>query len=86
MITESSFYCDPTQVIFADPYNDFDWTGGIAYKDEVICGVCGDAISLVEIYEKAAEAGIDEPVLEDSLWKSLDTEITGGSFPMTVWS
>ena len=33
---EPSFYCDPTQVIFADPYNDFDWTGGIAYKDEVI--------------------------------------------------
>lgn len=83
---EPSFYCDPTQVIFADPYNDFDWTGGIAYKDEVICGVCGNAISLVEIYKKAAEDGIDEPVLEYTLWKSLDKYITGGGFPMTVWS
>lgn len=86
MTTEPSFYCDPTQVIFADPYNDFDWTGGIAYKDEVICGVCGDAISLAEIYEKAAEEDISEPVLEYSLWKSLDKYITNGSFPMTVWS
>lgn len=36
------YYEIPTQVLFYDD----EWIGGIAYKDEIICGECGKAIKI----------------------------------------
>ena len=37
------YFEHPTQVLF---YDDDEWIGGIAYKDEIICGECGQAIKI----------------------------------------
>lgn len=38
----------PTQVEWFDKDNEY-WIGGIAYKNEIICGCCGSVIKLEEI-------------------------------------
>lgn len=37
------YYEIPTQILF---YEDGEWLGGIAYKDEIICGECGQAMKI----------------------------------------
>ena len=64
------FYDRPMHVVFADLCNEKAWIGGIAYRDEIICGECGAVIDLKELYEDAAELGIKNPVVEWEDWVS----------------
>ena len=64
------FYDRPMQVVFADLCNEKAWTGGIAYRDEIICEECGGVINLEELYDDAAELGIENPVVEWEDWVS----------------
>ena len=69
------FYDHPTQVAFADLCNENEWTGGIAYRDEIICGECGAVIELEDLYDDAAELGIEKPVIEWEDWVSFSNLI-----------
>jgi hypothetical protein len=63
------YYDYPTQIIFKERLDVTDeprWIGGIAYRDEVICGECGGIILLEDIEEI-----IDLP------WTSISEEIGG---------
>ena len=64
------FYDRPMQVVFADLCNEKAWIGGIAYRDEIICGKCGRVINLEELYDDAAELGIENPVVKWEDWVS----------------
>ena len=64
------FYDHPTQVSFADLFDEHAWIGGIAYQDEIICGDCGAVVNLEELYDDAAELGIENPVVEWEDWVS----------------
>lgn len=64
------FYDRPTQVVFINLYNENERTGGIAYRDEIICGEYGAVINLEDLYDEAAELGIERPVIEREDWVS----------------
>ena len=67
------YYDYPTQVIFKERLDVTDeprWIGGIAYRDEVICGECGSIIPLEDI-----EKIVNFP------WISISEEI-GGDKPL----
>lgn len=51
-----TFYDTPTQVNFWDLNGD-RYVGGIAYRDEIICGCCGAIFEIAEIYEEARADG-----------------------------
>ena len=44
----------PTQVQFWD-YKNKRYKGGIAYRDEIICGCCGDVFNISKIYKVAPD-------------------------------
>lgn len=51
-----TFYDTPKQVLFWDMGGD-RYVGGIAYRDEIICGCCGAVFEIKEIYEEARADG-----------------------------
>lgn len=75
------FYETPTQVAFWDIDGDH-YIGGIAYKDEIICGCCGGTVSIAEVYEFAPSD--ITPVHEYLEWSDIDNEICGGLKPNEV--
>jgi len=64
---EECRYPVPTQVKF---YLDGEWKGGIAYRDEIICGCCGGIQELSEFE--------DDEVVDYESWISISDEIIGG--------
>ena len=72
------YFDTPTQVVFYD-YDNECYTGGIAYKDEIICGCCGGIIEIADLYESVPE-GI-EAIKEYAAWISIDDAICGGEKP-----
>ena len=77
------WYEKPTQVRFIDIWNytgdnKVAYIGGIAYKDELICGVCGEVFSIPEFYDLVDEWKIGAPaVVPYETWIDLSEEITG---------
>ena len=64
-----------------------DYVGGIAYKDEIICGCCGATLSIEEIYEHAEcdrEEGercpAENEVIQVLSWVPVSEEIMGDDF------
>ena len=49
-----SYFEVPTQVKFWDDHSGH-YIGGIAYRDEIICGCCGTVFRISEIYEVAPD-------------------------------
>lgn len=47
----TKYFERPTQVLFRDPNTDEGFIGGIAYRDEIICGCCGGLFELDELDE-----------------------------------
>lgn len=45
------FFKKPTQVMFLDTDSDGskNWIGGIGYRDEIICGCCGNVFKVSEL-------------------------------------
>ena len=59
------------------------WHGGIAIDDTIICGCCGTAIPIEEIFADWEEYGkeeypnIEAPIKIYNYWVDLDEEILG---------
>ena len=64
----------PTQVKFWDVDGDH-YIGGIAYRNDVICGCCGGIFDISEIYESAPDTLEDPIVVYD--WVNISSEICG---------
>ena len=60
----------PKQVRWLDDV-DGVWVGGIAYRDEIICGCCGGILKLSEFE--------DGEVVEYEDWIDIEEEIRGDS-------
>lgn len=72
------FFEKPTQVAFWDAIEE-GYTGGIALGKHIICGRCGETLSINEIIESAPANQI--PIYPYSAWVSLDKEIIGDYLP-----
>lgn len=80
------FYENPTQVLFWELEIE-DYVGGIAYGDVIICGCCGGAIEIEDIYnnmDDAREEGENVPPEEEVIvplsWVPINEEIRGDEF------
>ena len=62
-------YDKPTRIRWFEP-NVKCWLGGIAYKDEIICGCHGDILKLDGFEE--------DEVVELGEWINIEKEIRGG--------
>ena len=79
------YYETPVMVKFLDP-NYFEdgvaenadgeeyWLGGIAYKDEIICGCCGGIFDVNDLME---EYGAEMLKFEELPWINIVNEIIG---------
>lgn len=69
----------PTQVKFFD-YDGRHYVGGIAYRDEIICGCCGGIFNISDIYQFSPitmKEFDDEPIIVINKWQPIDYEICG---------
>lgn len=66
----------PTQVKFWDCANG-RYHGGIAYRNEIICGCCGGICNISEIYESAPDTLEEDPIVVYDTWVDLSSEICG---------
>ena len=82
-MSEIKYFDKPTQVVFWDTDGGDHWVGGIAYRDEVICGCCGGVIEISEIYEFAPPT-VGCPIREYDEWCSIDDAIIGGELPNSL--
>lgn len=77
------YYEVPTQVRFVDINSDNDgeccYIGGIAYRDEIICGCCGGIIEINDLLDDAYDLGIDPNVviMPFASWIDISEEIKG---------
>ena len=74
------YYGTPCQVRFVDCGDPDNITtcGGIAYRDEIICGCCGAALLIEDIIKDAESVGIhwDDAIVELE-WIDIDDIIKG---------
>ena len=58
----------------------FAWSlryiGGIAYRNEIICGCCGSVLEISDVIAEAEEDGIEEPIVKLP-WIDIQSEIIG---------
>ena len=66
----------PTQVKFWD-YFDEHYLGGIAFRDEIICGCCGGVFDISDIYESAPDTLKEDPIVIPDRWVDFSREICG---------
>ena len=66
------YYERPTQVRWFDTESN-RWIGGIAYRNEIICGCCGSILELDGFEE-------DEVVELGKWWVNIDEEIRGEDY------
>ena len=85
-MSRQTYFEVPTQVQFWECEIE-DYVGGIAYRDEIICGCCGAVISLEDLYEQVRDAAADGEVapMEDEViivmtWVPINEEIVGDDF------
>lgn len=67
----TKYFDCPTQVLFRDPDNEEGFIGGIAYRDEIICGCCGGIFELNEVSDLLPIDWID---ISDSIRGGMNTE------------
>lgn len=73
-----NYFEDPTQVKFWDHF-DGHYLGGIAYRDEIICGCCGSIINISEIYEFAPDTLEEDPIVIYDDWVDISSKIRVGN-------
>ena len=73
-----NYFSVPTQVKFRDALIE-DYIGGIAYRDEIICGCCGSVFKISEIYEVAPNGLDNDPIIVVHGWKGISDKICGES-------
>ena len=67
------YFDKPTQVAFWDAEG-CQWSGGIAYQDEIICGCCGSIIEIEEVFE-FAPAEVPLPIRPYEEWADISVDI-----------
>ena len=67
------YFEKPVQCAFRDVEGDYEWLGGIAYQDKIICGCCGYVLDVNEYAEE------DFHVYPN--WCNIAEEIIGGCPP-----
>ena len=68
-----NYFEAPTQVKFWDER----YIGGIAYRDEIICGCCGGIFRISDVYEVAPDILEEDPIVVYDTWVGLSSEICG---------
>lgn len=68
-----NYFEAPTQVKFWDGR----YIGGIAYRDEIICGCCGGIFKIGDVYEVAPDTLEEDPIVVYNSWVDLSSEICG---------
>lgn len=68
-----NYFKVPTQVKFWDGR----YIGGIAYRDEIICGCCGGIFRISDIYEVASDTLDNDPIVVIDGWKAINYDICG---------
>lgn len=68
-----NYFEAPTQVKFWDGC----YIGGIAYRDEIICGCCGGIFKISDVYEVAPDTLDNDPIVVYKGWVGLSSEICG---------
>lgn len=63
----------PTQVKFWDGR----YIGGIAYRDEIICGCCGGIFGISDIYKVAPDTLDNDLIVVVDGWKAINYDICG---------
>lgn len=66
-----NYFEAPTQVKFWDEH----YIGGIAYRDEIICGCCGGIFRISDVYEVAPDTLDNDPIIVYNGWVGLSSEI-----------
>ena len=73
-MSEYVYFKVPTQVKFWDYKNGY-YVGGIAYRDEIICGCCGSIFKNREVYKIIQNEINDAPIIiVKNGWKSISYE------------
>ena len=72
-----NYFAVPTQVKFWDVPSGGHYIGGIAYRDEIICGCCGSVFKISEIYKVALDTLDNDPIIVYNGWVGLSSEICG---------
>ena len=69
----------PTQVKFWDVHHirGNHYIGGIAYRNEIICGCCGGIFDISEIYESAPNTLKEDPIVVYD-WVDISSKIRVG--------
>ena len=68
----------PTQVKFWDVDGDH-YIGGIAYRNEIICGCFGGIFDITEFYESAPDTLKEDPIIPYDNWVDISNDICGDS-------
>ena len=76
LIMKYNYFEVPTQVKFRDVDGDH-YIGGIAYRNEIICGCCGGIFDITEIYELAPDTLEEDPIVIYDNWVDISNEICG---------
>ena len=74
LIMKYNYFEVPTQVRFWDVDGDH-YIGGIAYRNEIICGCCGGIFDISEIYESAPDTLKEDPIVVYDTWVNLSSKI-----------
>lgn len=72
-----NYFGAPTQVKFWDVDGDH-YIGGIAYRNEIICGCCGSIFSIRKIYEFAPDTLKEDPIVVYD-WVDISSKIRAGN-------
>lgn len=76
LIMKYDYFEVPTQVKFWDVGGDH-YIGGIAYRNEIICGCCGGIFDISEIYEFAPTDLKEDPIVVYD-WVDISSKIRVG--------
>ena len=67
------YFKAPTQVKFWEGC----YIGGIAYRNEIICGCCGGPFKISDVYEFAPDTLEEDPIVIIDSWVDISQEICG---------
>lgn len=77
------YYEVPTQVkvidVNSEDEGEYCYFGGIAYRNEIICGCCGGIFEIDDLYEEAHDLRIDpdDVIIPYPTWVDISEEIKG---------
>lgn len=70
-----NYFLIPTKVKFWN-YINGRYHGGIAYRNEIICGCCGDIFNISEVYKLAPDTLIEDPIIAYNDWIGISSAIS----------